>query len=110
MVELREFVTALKDERDSLLDSYISPEPRTYVGRLLADAGLDDQQKRKVFAALDTALTDAFYTILYGLDGASALGPLEQQSFTIADENGRVVSDGSGNLEAAVSEIFRSEG
>ena len=42
MVELREFVAALKDERDSMLDSYISPEPRTHVGILLTNAELNE--------------------------------------------------------------------
>jgi len=79
MVEAREFVAAFKDERDSMLDAYVSPDPQTLVGRLLADAALNDEQKRKVFAALDTALTDAFYSILFFLDGAAGFGFLTQQ-------------------------------
>ena|SRR5438309_8867317 len=109
MVGLREFVVALKDQRDGMFDRYAAPEPRTYVARLLADAALSDHQKRQVLKALDTALTDTFYTILLGLDGATAFGGLEQQPFVITDESGQVVSSGDGNLEALVSEVFGAE-
>ena len=106
MVGLGEFVAAMKEERDSMLSLYVSPEPTTHVGILLADAGLTEDQKHKVVAALDSALTDAFYSILLGLDGAGALGSLEQQSFTITGEDGHVVSAGRGDLEELAYDAF----
>lgn len=109
MVELHEFVAAFKDERDNMLDSYVGPDPQTLVGRLLVEAELNDEQKRKVFAALDTALTDAFYSILLFLDGAAGFGFLMQQSYVISDGDGHIVSEGRGELEALAYEMLHAQ-
>ena len=73
---------------------------------LLHQAGLSDSQRKSVHAALGTTLADAFYTILLGVDGAAALGGL-QQSYRIEDEGGNVISAGDGDLEAAAFEVFQ---
>jgi len=101
-----DFVLALKRERDAMLAAYLAAESGSQVGLLLRQAGLSDSQREIVHAALDAALTDAYYTILLGLDGAAALGGV-QQSYRIADEAGNVVSEGDGELEAAAFEIFQ---
>ena len=100
------FVLAWKRECEAMLDSYRAPEPTTQVGTLLAQAGLSNSQRDIVHSALNVALTDAFYTILLGLDGAASLGGL-QQSYRIEDEAGNVISEGNGELEAAAFEVFQ---
>jgi hypothetical protein len=105
-MQVRDFVLALREERDAMLASYIAPEPSTEVGTLLQQAGLTDAQRESVIAALDAALTDAFYTILLGLDGAASLGGT-QQCYRLQDEAGAVISDGNGELEAAAFELLQ---
>jgi hypothetical protein len=108
LVDVEEFVGALKRERDSLLATYLTPEPASEVGALLAQAGLDSRQRESVHAALDAALTDAFYTILLGLDGAASIGGI-QQRYRIEDESGAIVSEGNGELEGAAYEAFQQD-
>ena len=89
-----------------MLASYAAWEPTTQVGTLLQQADLTDAQRQIVIAALDAALTDAFYTILLGLDGAASLGGT-QRSYRLQDEDGSIISDGSGKLEAVAYEILQ---
>ncbi len=86
--------------------SYAAEKPETSVGALLGKAGLSESQRQSVLAALDTALTDAFYTLLLGLDGAASLGGT-QQSYRLQDDAGRVISNGDGALEEVAFEIFQ---
>lgn len=105
-MELRAFVLAVKEERDAILGSYIAPEPTTFVGSLIREAALSKHQRERMIAALYAALTDAFYTMLLGLDGAASLGGI-QQSYRLQDESGRLISDGTGELEAVAHELFQ---
>ncbi|KWT68142.1 hypothetical protein APV28_3336 [Comamonas testosteroni] len=47
------------------------------------------------------------YTLLLGLDGAASIGG-EQQTYTLHDEDGNLISDG-GELEAAAWEAFHRQ-
>lgn len=89
-----------------MLASYVAAEPATYVGELLRAARLGEDQREKVIAALDQALTDAFYTILLGLDGSAAIGGV-QQTYRIEDETGATISAGDGELEALAFELLQ---
>ena len=104
--DIREFVLRFKDERDSMLASYLAPEPTTFVGKLLREADLDGGKRESVAAALDQALTDAFYTILPGLDGSASIGGV-QQSYRIHNDAGAVISHGNGDFEAVAFEVFQ---
>ncbi|ARS29445.1 hypothetical protein KC8_19440 [Sphingomonas sp. KC8] len=70
------------------------------VGERLRAAGLSENQTKEVFAALNGALTDAFYTVLLALDGSAALGG-QQQTFQLADQHGTPIASGDGRLESA---------
>ena len=108
-MQLREFVTGVKEERDALLASYAGADAPTNVAEQLRAAKLTDEQRCYVLAALDAALTDAFYTLLLGLDGAASLNG-SQQSYRIIDERGNVVSPGDGSLEALAFDVFQTAG
>ena len=101
----QEFVLRFRQERDEMLASYALEVPKTYVGKLLRDAQLNDSQREKVAEALEAALTDAFYTVLLGLDGCAAIGGV-QQSYRIEDESGAAVCKGDGSLESQAFEAF----
>lgn len=106
-MRLEDFVAALKAERDAMVAGHAATPPRTEVGSLLEQAKLSDSQRQLVIAALDAAVTDAFYTILLGLDGAASLGGT-QQAYRLHDEAGTCVSEGNGELEAAAFEMFQA--
>lgn len=101
------FVRACKAERDALLASYADPDRGTVVGQHLRAAELSEGQRRKVVAALDVALTDAFYALLMGLASAGSLGGM-QQRYRLADEGGRPIAPNSdADLEATAFELFQ---
>jgi hypothetical protein len=102
-----DFAKAAKAERDALALSYGGTSAGSAVGALLADAQLTETQRQKVVAALDQAMTDAFYTMLLALDGAASLGGT-QQSYRLIGENGSPISNGDGRLEAAAFAVFQS--
>lgn len=104
---LNEFVMGLKKERDALFASYVGPDSLSDVAQQLQQAQLSDEQSGKVAAALDVALTDAFYTILLALDGAASLNG-SQQSYRLENELGEVISTGDGSLEARAFEVFQT--
>ena len=104
---LEDFVAALKAERDAMVAGHAATPPRTEAGALLEQAQLSASQRPLVMAALDAAVTDAFYTILLGLDGAASLGGT-QQSYRLHDETGACLSEGNGELEAAAFETFQA--
>ncbi|WCM25442.1 hypothetical protein NDN01_15410 [Sphingomonas sp. QA11] len=106
----REFVKACKEERDTLLALYADQNLGSAVGAHLDAAKLTQQQRAEVIAALDTALTDTFYTLLMGLAGAGTLGG-SQQVYRLSDEHSRPITlSGNDDLEALAFEIFQSEG
>lgn len=72
-------------------------------------ANLTQEQRAEVIAALDVALTDAFYVLLMGLAGSGSLGG-SQQEYRILDEHLRPISPaGDGGLETLAFEIFQSD-
>jgi hypothetical protein len=106
-MQAMDFVRAAKAERDALALTYRAANAGSAVGGLLAEAQLTEAQRQKVVIALEQALTDAFYTMLLALDGATSLGGV-QQSYRLIGEDGSPVSDGDGSLEAAAFEVFQS--
>jgi hypothetical protein len=90
-----------------MLAEYAKLNGQSEVGRHLRAAGLSGAQREHVAKALETALTDAFYTILLALDGAASLGG-EQQVYRVVDEGGHTISGGDGTLEAAAFTALQS--
>ncbi|MFC0682865.1 hypothetical protein ACFFGH_33960 [Lysobacter korlensis] len=76
-------------------------------GKQFAALDLPAEQQAKLWAALDTALTDVFYTLLLGLDGCAQVGGV-QEIFRIHDEEGNLISD-CGELEAEAYEQFQAK-
>ncbi len=107
-MDAKTFAQACREERDSMLTSYADPKNGTEVSILIQRASLTPAQAQHVLAALDSALTDAFYTMLLALDGAGALGA-SQQIYTLLDELGNVIASGDGSLEAAAWEALQSD-
>lgn len=87
----KQFVACWSLEKATLLgDDYLTDK--------LREVGLPDEQLQQFKNAVDGILTDAMYTLLLGLDGATAIGNV-QQPYVISTANGEVISNGNGELE-----------
>ena len=105
----QDFVKACKEERDALLTLYADQGARSAVGAHLEAAELTLLQRTEVLAALDVALTDAFYLLLMGLAGAGSLGNV-QQVYRLLDQQGRLITPSAdADLEAVAYEFFQSD-
>lgn len=96
-----EFVLCFRREKDSLVDLYMDPNSGSEVSSKISSIGDRDNQRE----LLNAILTDAFYHVLLSLDGCAAMGGC-QQVYLIEDENGEVICDGSGSIEALAYHHF----
>ena len=101
-----EFATIFKKEKDNLQHDYLKSQ-RTMANKLIGELHLDEKQMLIMERLINVLLTDVFYTILLGLDGASNIGGI-QQIYKLYDENGNLISD-CGDLEAAAYKVFHEE-
>jgi hypothetical protein len=102
-----DFVRNFKIEKDLLLKSYVSNPPKTAVGGYIQTLNLSLEQTNIMSSLLDQALTDAFYTILLGLDGCCSIGNAMQQNYHIQSEDGSDISCGGGEIEALAYAHFQ---
>ena len=77
------------------------------VSAKIASLNLTRDQLPVMRDIVDGILTDAFYTLLLGLDGAASIGDV-QQMYQIRDEEGNPIFD-SGDLEAEAWEQFHGD-
>lgn len=99
-----EFVACWKNERDRFLATYLNEAQETTVSTKIARLNLAADQLPIMRDVVDGILTDAFYTLLLGLDGAASIGGV-QQAYQIRDEGSNLISD-PGELEAEAWEQF----
>jgi hypothetical protein len=104
-MDAREFVSRWKAEKDAFLEDLRRGD--TLAGQQIQEIGLSSEQREKLWPALDTALTDVFYTLLLGLDGCAQIGGV-QEIFQIRDQAGNLISN-CGELEEAAYEQFHGE-
>jgi hypothetical protein len=93
-----EFVRHWQTEKDGLLELFMSTAGETLVSQRIASMGLSEQQTIALRDVLNLALTDTFYTLLLGLDGAASIGGV-QHSYRVFDEDGDLIC-GDGRVEA----------
>ncbi|MCL2678582.1 MAG: hypothetical protein FWE85_05980 [Clostridiales bacterium] len=105
--EAYEFAKACWEEKEGLLNNYferpdsLHPEFISAVELLINELNLPEEKMELLKKILDTALTDAFYTLLMALDGCAGLGNSMQQAYQIiGDEDGALISE-CGDLEEA---------
>lgn len=103
----KEFVKYWKVEKEDSVALYTSGHQETEVSALIEKMKLSVEQKEIMASILDTVLTDAYYSLLVGLDGCGSIGGM-QQAFKITDESGNVVSE-CGEIEAEAWEQFHGE-
>lgn len=103
-----EFVKGFYEEKQNLLKTYLEEDSETEVCRLINSLNLTDTQNEIIQKVLASAFTDLLYGVLLGLDGASSIGNLSQQQFTVIDENNNVVcgKEKLGEVEAYAYKYF----
>lgn len=99
-----EFANLCYRQKEIQLDMYMNGND-TEVGALKEKLNLSDTQLETLYKLLDTALTDAYITLLYALDGEASLGDNHQEVYKLYSEDGTLISD-CGDLEAAGYEAF----
>jgi hypothetical protein len=85
-----EFVTHWRMEKNDLLALFMGAGSKTLVSQKISSMGLTEQQTSALRDVLDLALTDTFYTLLLGLDGASSIGGV-QHGYRVLDEDGILI-------------------
>jgi hypothetical protein len=99
-----DFVRAFKNEKEGLLDACFSTSyPEMW--DLINSLKLNTKQMESLRKIIDLVLTDAFYTVLMGLDGEANIGGV-QQHYKIYDEKNNLISK-CGELEVAAYEVFK---
>lgn len=101
----RQFVAAWKREKKNLVKEFSGATSSTLVATRIRNLNLSGAQRKQVVEIIDAVLTDAFYTLLLGLDGSASIGGV-QQAYKIYGEDGKLISDG-GEIEAEAAEAFQ---
>lgn len=103
-----EFVSHWRTEKDGLLDLFMGIGSETLVSQKILSMGLCEQQTVALRDVLNLALTDTFYTLLLGLDGAASIGGV-QHSYRVLDEEGFLIC-GDGHVEAEAYAQLQANG
>lgn len=104
----QEFAQALKDEKEGMLSSYFG-RGESPAATLLKNLGAPSADENVLREFIDGVLTDAFYTMLLGFDGETALGRSGQQKYFITLEDGSIVSEANGDLSNGAYAAFYGE-
>lgn len=85
-----EFVKLCYKEKETILNEYFDQDSTVVAGKIrnLMQAGIS---KDDLYELVNSVMTDNYYTLLLGLDGAAALGG-KQVSYKIYDEKGNLIN------------------
>lgn len=103
-----EFVTNWRVEKDDLLRQFMGDVGESVISQKISSLNLSERQTIMLREVMDLALTDAFYTLLLGLDGVASIGG-DQRNYRVLDENGLLVC-GDGQVEAEAYAQFHQAG
>ena len=103
---LEQFVDCFAKERTELLSVYLTPSSGSQVAADITALQLSDEQASVMRRIVGGILTDSFYTVLLGLDGAASIGG-RQETYDLRAEDGTPLT-GSGELEALAYERFHN--
>lgn len=100
-----EFVKEFYLLKTELTDSAFDANSGTKVSTMIVGLNLDSKTRFQLQNVISTLLTDAFYTILLGLDGEAQIG-IRQELYKIYDESGNELT--GGEIEAHTWEYFHN--
>lgn len=99
------FAKEFYKEKKKSIDLYFDFEEQTEVGELIKSLNLDEKGNERIRQIVNGILTDSFYTILLGIDGATVIGE-NQELYKLLDENGKEIT--GGEIEAEAWEYFHN--
>ena len=99
-----EFVKKVYAEKEQLKKEFLSEDSQSSVALIIRKLVSDGAAKEQLSELVEQLLTDTYYDLLLGLDGASSLGDT-QQEYKIYDEAGELLNE-CGDIEAAAYKIF----
>ena len=102
----KEFAEGFYLEKQQLMNVYFNSAEPTAVSELIKSLDLDPERKQVLKKIVDGVLTDAFYTILLGLDGEAQIGN-RQETYSIQDEGGNELA--GGEIEVHAWEYFQNK-
>ena len=102
----KEFVESFYKEKEGFLQMYLDTDQGTDVGKLIETLNLSADKHLILKKILNQTLTDAFYTILLGLDGAASIGD-RQEMYKLLDEDGIELT--GGEIEGYAWEYFHGQ-
>ena len=102
----QEFAACVAREKEGLLATYFDLESGSAVSSKISAMELSAGQSKVLRTILDGALTDAFYTLLLGLDGAASIGGV-QSAYELRAEDGTLLT--GGELDGAAWEQFHGD-
>ena len=84
----KEFVKLCHDEKENILASYFADDGESEVSIIIKRLTQAGVSKDELYRLVDTVMTDSYYTLLLGIDGACSLGNT-QETYKLLDENGK---------------------
>lgn len=100
-----EFVRNFYLEKKNFLESSFNNDKESEVSKLISDLNFDTEKTERLRQIINSVLTDAFYSILLGFDGAVRIGK-NQEVYSISDEEGNELSNG--DIEVYAYEYFHN--
>lgn len=92
--------------KKSLIENAFNTNYGSDVSTKIAGLNLDNSAKEKFKDIISSLLTDAFYTILLGLDGEAQIG-IRQETYKIFDEQDNELT--GGEIEGYAYEYFHNK-
>ena len=102
-----EFVKLCYEEKESILKEYFREESESAVAEKVRNLIQSGTSKKALFELIDSVMTENYYALLLGLDGAASLGG-KQISYQIYDEDGVLLNE-CGEIEKNAFNFFMEE-
>ncbi|MBQ9519585.1 MAG: hypothetical protein IJR59_06810 [Firmicutes bacterium] len=99
-----EFVKLCYTEKATLLSEYFNIESNTFTSEIIRRLKADGTDNETLKQLVDSVMTNVFYTMLLGLDGAASLG-CKQISYKLYDEDNNLLNK-CGELEENAYNYF----
>lgn len=103
----KEFVKAVKEEKQNVMSVYFSNVSETKVGQMIQELINMGVPNEFLFQFVDTILNENYYHLMLALDGEASLGNV-QMAYKLFDEDGKELTD-SGDIEREAFEQFMDE-
>lgn len=103
----KEFVKAVKEEKQNVMSVYFSNVSETKVGQMIQELINMGVPNECLFQFVDTILNENYYHLMLALDGEASLGNV-QMAYKLFDEDGKELTS-SGDIEREAFEQFMDE-